>query len=37
MKYAVEMGCHDIHTKYYKELFWNSKVDRGDTKTQTAR
>jgi hypothetical protein len=33
MKYAVEMGsalrCPDIHTKFYKDWFRHSKVDRG--------
>jgi hypothetical protein len=35
MKYAVEMGSGAmiIHTKFHKDWFRHSKVDRGDTQT----
>jgi hypothetical protein len=31
MKYAVEMGCHQTHTKFHKYWFRHSKADRGFT------
>jgi hypothetical protein len=27
--------CHDIHTKFHKDFFRHSKVDRGDTHIDT--
>jgi hypothetical protein len=36
MKYAIEgLRCHDIHTKFHKDQFRHSKVDMGDTHTDT--
>jgi hypothetical protein len=29
-----ELRCRDIHTKFHKDLFRHSKVDRGDTQIQ---
>jgi hypothetical protein len=29
-------GAHDIRTKFHKNWFRHSKVNRGDTHTQTA-
>jgi hypothetical protein len=41
MRCAVEMGAkfQDVHIKFHKDWFRDSKVDRGDTyrHTQTAR
>jgi hypothetical protein len=29
-----DLTCRDIHTKFYKDWFSHSKVDKGDTQTQ---
>jgi hypothetical protein len=30
------LRCHDIHTKFHKDWFRHSKIDRADTQTQTS-
>jgi hypothetical protein len=36
MKYATEMGSDDVrvHTKFHKDWFRNSKVNRGDSQAR---
>jgi hypothetical protein len=37
VKCAIEMGfkCHDIHTKFHRDWFNRSKVNKGNTHTHT--
>jgi hypothetical protein len=35
MKYAVEMGSGNVHTKFHKDWFSHSKVDRGGIRRHT--
>jgi hypothetical protein len=37
IRLCEELMCYDVHTKFHKDWFRHSEVDKGDAQTQTQR